>query len=189
MSSRRPPPGSSSSSGDLAARCRLEYFRRRGLSDDTIRSFRLGYAPDGREQLKQALRKQGFEETLMIEAAVLVKPDDGRDSFDFFRGRVMFPITDRRGRVIAFGGRILGDGQPKYLNSRDTPLFDKGRSLYALDRARLGVKDGGEVIVAEGYMDVIALHEAGLRGAVAPLGTALTEGQLETWSGAWRPSR
>jgi DNA primase len=162
-----------------AGRAGLEYFRRRGLSDETIRSFRLGYAPDGRDQLKQALRKQGFEEALMLEAAVLVKPEDGRESFDFFRGRVMFPIADRRGRVIAFGGRILGDGQPKYLNSRDTPLFDKGRNLYALDRARLGVKDGGEVIVAEGYMDVIALHEAGLRGAVAPLGTALTEGQLE----------
>jgi DNA primase len=164
-------------------RAGLDYFRRRGLGDETIRGFRLGYAPDGRDGLKQALRKQGFEEALMVEAALLAKPDDGRDSFDFFRGRVIFPIADRRGRVIAFGGRILGEGQPKYLNSRDTPLFDKGRNLYALDRARLGVKDGGEVIVAEGYMDVIALHEAGLRGAVAPLGTALTEGQLEL---VWR---
>jgi DNA primase len=91
----------------------------------------------------------------------------------------MFPIADRRGQTIAFGGRILGDGQPKYLNSRDTPLFDKGRTLYALDRARTGTREGCEAIVAEGYMDVIALHEAGFRGAVAPLGTALTEGQLE----------
>jgi DNA primase len=166
-----------------AGRPALEYFRRRGLGDETIRSFRLGYAPDGREQLKQALGKQGFQEAMLLEAALLAKPDDGRDSFDFFRGRAMFPITDRRGRVIAFGGRILGDGQPKYLNSRDTPLFDKGRNLYALDRARAGIRDGGDVIVAEGYMDVIALHEAGLRGAVAPLGTALTEGQLEL---VWR---
>ncbi|MBL8700761.1 MAG: DNA primase [Alphaproteobacteria bacterium] len=166
-----------------AGRAGLDYFRSRGLSDQTIRDFRLGYAPEGRDGLRQALRKQGFEEPLMLEAALLVKPDDGRESFDFFRGRVMFPISDRRGRVIAFGGRILGDGQPKYLNSRDTPLFDKGRNLYALDKARLGLKDGGDAIVAEGYMDVIALHAGGFRGAVAPLGTALTEGQLEL---VWR---
>ncbi len=166
-----------------AGRVGLDYFRRRGLSDDTIRAFRLGYAPEAREPLKQALKKQGFEEAQLLEAALVSQPEDGRDSFDFFRGRVMFPITDRRGRVIAFGGRILGDGQPKYLNSRDTPLFDKGRNLYALDKARAGVKDGAEAIVAEGYMDVIALHAAGFRGAVAPLGTALTEGQLEL---VWR---
>lgn len=166
-----------------AGRPGLEYFRARGLSDQTIRDFRLGYAPDGRDGLRQTLRKQGYEDTLLLEAALIVKPDDGRDAFDFFRGRVMFPITDRRGRVIAFGGRILGDGQPKYLNSRDTPLFDKGRNLYALDKARAGLKDGGDVVVAEGYMDVIALHAGGFRGAVAPLGTALTEGQLEL---VWR---
>ena len=162
-----------------AGRPGLEYFRRRGLSEDSIRDFRLGFAPDARDALRQALRRQGFEDAMLAEAGLLVQPDDGRDPFDFFRGRAMFPIADRTGRTIAFGGRILGDGQPKYLNSRDTPLFDKGRSLYALDRARVGVREGGEAIVAEGYMDVIALHEAGLRGAVAPLGTALTEGQLE----------
>ncbi len=166
-----------------AGRVGLEYFRRRGLGDETIRVFRLGYAPDGRDALRQALKKQGFEEDMMLEAGLLSKPEDGRDSFDFFRGRVMFPIAERRGRVIAFGGRILGDGQPKYLNSRDTPLFDKGRNLYAFDKARVGVRDGAEPIVAEGYMDVIALHAAGFRGAVAPLGTALTEGQLDL---AWR---
>ena len=162
-----------------AGRPGMEYLRRRGLGEATIRAFRLGYAPEGRDALRQALRRQGFEEALQIEAGLLVRPDDGREPFDFFRGRVMFPIADRRGQTIAFGGRILGDGQPKYLNSRDTPLFDKGRTLYALDRARTGVREGCEAIVAEGYMDVIALHEAGLRGAVAPLGTALTEGQLE----------
>jgi DNA primase len=157
----------------------LEYFRGRGLAAETIRGFRLGFAPEGRDTLRQALRRQGFEDALLIEAGLLVRPEDGREPFDFFRGRAMFPIADRRGRIIAFGGRILGDGQPKYLNSRDNPLFDKGRTLYALDRARDGVREGCEAIVAEGYMDVIALHEAGLRGAVAPLGTALTEGQLE----------
>ncbi|MFO0294802.1 MAG: DNA primase [Rhodospirillales bacterium] len=157
----------------------LEYFRGRGLAAETIRGFRLGFAPEGRDTLRLALRRQGFEDALLIEAGLLVRPDDGREPFDFFRGRAMFPIADRRGRIIAFGGRILGEGQPKYLNSRDNPLFDKGRTLYALDRARDGVREGCEAIVAEGYMDVIALHEAGLRGAVAPLGTALTEGQLE----------
>jgi DNA primase catalytic core len=177
----------------------LDYLRGRGLSAETIQRFRLGYAPDGRSALKAALKAQGIGEALMLEAGLIVKPDDGRDSFDFFRGRVMFPILDRRGRVIAFGGRIIGDGQPKYLNSRDTPLFDKGRNLYALDKARVGVAGGpsqnqsggkapAELIVVEGYMDVIALHEAGFTGAVAPLGTAITEAQIEAlWKLAPEP--
>jgi DNA primase len=171
----------------------LEYLRRRGLGAETIARFRLGYAPDSREALKSALKKTGVDERLMLEAGLIVKPEDGRESFDFFRGRVIFPIMDRRGRVVAFGGRILGDGQPKYLNSRDTPLFDKGRTLYALDKARAGVAGGAgrapaELIVAEGYMDVIALHEAGFTGAVAPLGTAITETQIDTlWKLAPEP--
>ena len=120
-------------------------------------------------------------------------PDDGGAPYDYFRGRVMFPIGDRAGRVIAFGGRTIGDDQPKYLNSPDTPVFEKGRVLYgwALARANLG-RDGDAgghgVIVAEGYMDVIALHRAGFGGAVAPLGTALTETQLhELWRLAPEP--
>lgn len=172
----------------------------RGLDEMTIAAFRLGYAPDGRNALKTALLAKGFREDLMLQAGLIVRPDDGRDSFDFFRGRVMFPISDRRGRVIAFGGRVMGDGQPKYLNSRDTPLFDKGRTLYALDKAREALRraDGAAVqgpvalrsqlIVAEGYMDVIALHAAGFGGAVAPLGTALTEAQIEAlWKLAPEP--
>ncbi len=176
-----------------AGRPGLDYLRGRGLGPETIERFRLGYAPDGRENLKAALKAEGIDEALMLEAGLIVKPDDGRDSFDFFRGRVMFPIMDRRGRVVAFGGRILGDGQPKYLNSRDTPLFDKGRTLYALDKARAGVAGGAgkppaDLIVVEGYMDVIALHEAGFTGAVAPLGTALTEAQIEAvWKLAPEP--
>jgi DNA primase len=176
-----------------AGKTGLDYLLGRGLSADTITRFRLGYAPDGREGLKSALKAAGINEALMLEAGLIVKPDDGRESFDFFRGRVIFPIMDRRGRVIAFGGRILGDGQPKYLNSRDTPLFDKGRTLYALDKARAGVAGGAgrapaELIVCEGYMDVIALHEAGFTGAVAPLGTAVTEAQIEAvWKLAPEP--
>ncbi len=171
----------------------LAYLTGRGLGPETIARFRLGYAPEGRENLKAALKAAGISEALMLEAGLIVKPEDGRESFDFFRGRVMFPIMDRRGRVVAFGGRILGDGQPKYLNSRETPLFDKGRTLYALDKARAGVAGGAgrppaELVVCEGYMDVIALHEAGFTGAVAPLGTAITETQIENlWKLAPEP--
>ncbi len=171
-----------------AGRAGLSYLLGRGLDDATIGRFRLGFAPDSRAALKGALIAKGFKEPLLLQAGLVVQPEDGRDSFDFFRGRVIFPIADRRGRVIAFGGRIIGDGQPKYLNSRDTPLFDKGRTLYALEKAREGVARGAELIVAEGYMDVIALHAAGFAGAVAPLGTALTEAQIEAvWKLAPEP--
>ena len=166
----------------------LAYLRRRGLKPETIESFRLGWAPDGRTALKQALTGEDFPEALLVEAGLLVKPEDGGESYDRFRGRVIFPIADRRGRVIAFGGRALGDVQPKYLNSPETPLFNKGRLLYALDKARQAVRDGAEVIVTEGYTDVIALHQAGFGGAVAPLGTALTESQIEElWRLAHEP--
>ena len=122
---------------------------------------------------------------------MLIKPEDadaqgetgngsaGRATYDRFRDRIMFPITDRRGRVIAFGGRALGDIKPKYLNSPDTPLFHKGQVLYNLALAREAARETGQLIVAEGYMDVIALGQAGFGHAVAPLGTALTEEQME----------
>ena len=120
-------------------------------------------------------------EPLLVEAGLLIKPEEGenRESFDRFRGRVMFPISDRRGRIIAYGGRIMGDGQPKYLNSPDTPLFHKGHNLYGWALAREEAAKTGTVLVAEGYMDVIALHQAGFGNAVAPLGTAVTEEQIE----------
>jgi len=161
----------------------LAYLEKRGLDLDTIRRFRLGFAPDRRTALKQALGKT-FPESLVVEAGLLRKPaeqdeEGGRESYDYFRGRVIFPITDRGGRVIAFGGRTLGDGQPKYLNSPDTPLFEKGRVLYGWAQARAAAGGAGSVIVVEGYMDVIALQRAGFVGAVAPLGTALTERQIE----------
>jgi DNA primase len=157
----------------------LAYLRGRGLADETIERFRLGYAPDGRGNLQAALKAQGYEPAQLSEAGLTGTPDDGRAPFDFFRNRVMFPITNRRGDVIAFGGRVMDDGKPKYLNSRDTPLFHKRDNLYALDKARLAVgAKKAKAIVAEGYMDVIALHQAGFAGAVAPLGTALTDGQL-----------
>lgn len=155
----------------------LDYFRRRGLDDAVIGRFRLGYAPGG-GALKAALARQDIDEDQLVEAGLLKRRDDG-SVVEYFRNRVMFPITDRRGRVIAFGGRTLGDGQPKYLNSPDTPAFHKGLVLYNLAQARAAAGKAGDVIVAEGYMDVIALTRAGLPQAVAPLGTALTETQIE----------
>jgi DNA primase len=166
----------------------LEYLRRRGLDDETLGRFRLGFSPDSRTALKQALGALGLPEPLAIEAGLLIVPEGGGDSYDRFRGRVMFPITDRRGRIIAFGGRILAEGQPKYLNSPDTPLFHKGSVLYGLAQAREPAAKAGTVVVCEGYMDVIALHRAGFAHAVAPLGTALTEQQIELlWRMAAEP--
>jgi DNA primase len=155
------------------------YLKGRGLTDETIARFRLGWAPESREALKKALMSAQCPESLLAEAGLLKKPDDGGAAFDYFRGRVMFPITDRRGRVVAFGARTLGDGQPKYLNSPETPLFHKGGTLYGLAHAREQAREQGSVVVVEGYMDVIALHQAGFAHAVAPLGTAVTENQIE----------
>ena len=133
-------------------------------------------------------------EAQLIESGLLIKPDDptrrDQSSYDRFRGRVTFPITDRRGRVIAFGARTLGDNQPKYLNSPDTPLFHKGQVLYGLANAWAASREENRVIVTEGYMDVISLVRAGIKAAVAPLGTALTEAQIpshthDTWGSGW----
>jgi DNA primase len=164
-----------------------EYLARRGLDEETIRRFRLGWAPEDRQALRRALAGE-FPEPLLLEGGLLRQPEGGGAPYDYFRGRVIFPIGDRAGRVIAFGGRTLGDDQPKYLNSPDTPLFEKGRVLYAWAAARANAARPGEgeaplpAIVVEGYMDVIALHGAGFGTALAPLGTALTETQLrELW--------
>ncbi|MBF0333598.1 MAG: DNA primase [Alphaproteobacteria bacterium] len=170
-----------------AGRAGLEYLRNRGLDDAAIAQFRLGFAPDGRQATREALLRQGIPEAPLIEAGLLIQPDEG-PTYDRFRGRVIFPITDRRGRVVGFGGRALGDAQPKYLNSPDTPLFHKGRLLYNLAQARAAAAEAGTVVAVEGYMDVIALSRAGFRHAVAPLGTALTEEQLaELWRLAPEP--
>ncbi len=158
----------------------LEYLRTRGLSEETIKRFRLGFAANTNGALKAALKREGMDDALMIEAGLLIQPDDSaRSPYERFRERVMFPITDRRGKVIAFGGRILGDGKPKYLNSPDTPLFHKGTILYGLAQAREEAYKREQIIVTEGYMDVIALAQGGFSNAVAPLGTALTEEQIQ----------
>src|SRR4051794_3184937 len=160
-----------------------EYLKRRGIDQETVQRFGIGLAPDSRSALKRALKKLG--EDKLIETGMLIQPEANetgqreKDSYDRFRGRLMIPIRDPRGRVIAFGGRILGEGEPKYLNSPDTPLFDKGRTLYNIDRASPASRSAKRLIVVEGYMDVIALDRAGISEVVAPNGTAVTEAQLE----------
>ena len=155
----------------------LAYLRQRGLSDDIIKSYRLGFAPGG-NALKAALSREKIPEDVAIEARLLSPGQDGRPAFDFFRDRVLFPICDSRGRPVAFGGRVMGAGEPKYLNSPETPLFHKGRVVYGFAQARKVASEKSEIVVAEGYMDVIALAQAGIPNAVAPLGTALTEQQI-----------
>lgn len=157
------------------------YLDGRGLSEETRRAFGIGFAPDSRNALRAALKQ--FGDPMLAEAGMVIQPEaDGgrtRDPYDRFRGRLMIPIRDARGRVIAFGGRIIGAGEPKYLNSPDTPLFDKGRTLYNIDKALPAARKAGRIIVVEGYMDVIALAQAGIAECVAPLGTALTEHHIE----------
>ncbi len=169
-----------------------DYLDKRGLGGQVQENFRIGYAPADGQALRKALKADGFSDAMMIEAGILKKSTKGGEPYAFFRDRVMFPVADKRGRVIAYGGRILpehirpitGDFKPpKYINSSDTPLFDKGRMLYGEQHARHAAREGHSIIVTEGYMDVIACHQAGFKGAVAPMGTALTEEQIiSLWS-------
>ncbi len=160
----------------------LGYLRGRGLTEETIRRFGLGWSGEGRGALAAELARDGIEPPMLAEAGLMRQAEDGRPAADMYFSRVMFPIRDRRGRTISFGGRTLGDGQPKYVNGPETALFSKRRTLFGLDLAREAARTGATVVAVEGYMDVIALHQAGLAGAVAPLGTALTEEQLdELW--------
>ncbi|MEM7170565.1 MAG: DNA primase [Pseudomonadota bacterium] len=155
------------------------YLTSRGLSADTVEAFGLGYAPNQRGALTQALKAEGIGINQLLEGGLIKQPEEGGATRDFFFDRIIFPIKDRRGRIIAFGGRALGDSPAKYINSPDTPLFQKGRVLFNLDGARLAAQNKREILVTEGYMDVIALSQAGFPGAVAPLGTAVTEAQIE----------
>ncbi|SDE68030.1 MULTISPECIES: DNA primase [Kordiimonas] len=166
-----------------------DYIKGRGLTDETLERFGMGYAPAARTALKDAMIARGIGEDQLIETGMLIKPEGGGASYDRFRDRLMFPITDRQGRVIAFGGRALSkDAKAKYLNSPETTLFHKGATLYNWANARAASYDAGQVMVVEGYMDVIALAQSGIDYAVAPLGTALTEEQIShLWQMADEP--
>jgi DNA primase len=155
------------------------YLTGRGVSAELTAQFGLGYAPADRIALKRALMAEGYSDDQLVEAGLLVRPEDGGASFARFRERIIFPIHDQRGRIVGFGGRALGEARAKYLNTPETVLFRKGELLYNLSRARPTARAEGTAIVAEGYMDVIALARAGFANAVAPLGTAITEAQLD----------
>ena len=154
-----------------------EYLKQRGLDGRTARDFNIGYAPQGWDTLLNLLGRSSSDRDGLLESGMIIRKDDGRE-YDRFRDRVMFPIRDSRGRVIAFGGRVLDQGEPKYLNSPETPVFHKGQELYGLYEARQALRDIPRLLVVEGYMDVASLAQKGIRYAVATLGTATTPDHL-----------
>lgn len=166
----------------------LTYLQKRGLSPETMEAFRVGFAPEDPQALRKHLVSKGHKDRDMIAAGVVKPSAKGGEPYAFFRDRVMFPVPDRRGRVVAFGGRILPEHlrppqrsdftPPKYINSAETEVFHKGSMLYGEPHARRAAADDERLVVVEGYLDVIACVQAGIRGAVAPMGTALTEGQI-----------
>ena len=149
----------------------IEYLKKRGLSGDVAKKFGVGYAPEGWQNLQRAY--PSYQSSALNTVGLDKQNDEGR-RYDIFRDRILFPIVDVRGNVIGFGGRVLGEGEPKYLNSPETPLFEKGRELYGLYQARRAIRDSGRALVVEGYMDVVALAQHGVEYAVATLGTATT---------------
>jgi len=157
----------------------VDYLKGRGLSGEIARDFGMGFAPPGWDNLHKHLASDSLQQKAMIDAGLLIENAESGKRYDRFRDRIMFPIRDSRGRVIAFGGRVLGDEKPKYLNSPETPVFHKGQELYGLFEARKHNRDLDEIMVVEGYMDVIALAQQGLRNAVATLGTATSEEHLK----------
>jgi DNA primase len=161
----------------LTAESARAYIGRRGIDEPTAEAFQLGYAPNSFDALRTHLTEKGFRVEELVLAGLLSEGE--HQPYDRFRDRLMFPIRDERGRVIAFGGRVLGDGVPKYLNSPQTSLFDKSGTLYALDQAKDAIRTAGSAVIVEGYMDVIAAHEHGIRNVVATLGTALTEKHVQ----------
>src|SRR5699024_8044914 len=152
----------------------VNYLKQRGVSGIIARDFALGFAPPGWDNLSKQLGGDNLQQQALIEAGLLVENAETKRRYDRFRDRIMFPIHDSRGRIVGFGGRVLGDDKPKYLNSPETPVFHKGQELYGLYEARQHNRQLQDILVVEGYMDVIALAQQGLRNAVATLGTATT---------------
>ncbi|MGI6129089.1 MAG: DNA primase [bacterium] len=161
----------------LGAQAR-DYLAERGIDTATLDRFSLGFAPNEWESLLYYLKRRGVSQEVAVKAGLAIPRPKGTGAYDRFRGRLMFPIHDVRGRVVAFGGRILGPGQPKYLNSPETPIYRKARLLYALDQARSGIEREDKVLIVEGYLDVLACYQFGFDYAVASLGTALTSEQV-----------
>lgn len=155
------------------------YLAGRSIEPSAQHAFGLGYAPDTRHSLHEALAKRGFSDEELIGAGLIMAGEDGSKHRDRFHGRLMFPIRDQRGRVTGFGGRILGEGEPKYLNSPQTEVFDKSRSLFAIEQAAEPIREGKRAVVVEGYVDAIRAHDAGFHDVVASLGTAITPQQLQ----------
>lgn len=157
----------------------IDYLKNRGLSGETVKHFKIGYAPDGWDEVRKHFAVSVELEKQLIEIGMLISKDQG-GSYDRFRDRLMFPIHDKRGRVIGFGGRVLGNEEPKYLNSPETPIFHKGKELYGLYQVKQAHKDIPRILVVEGYMDVVALGQYGIDFAVASLGTATTPDHVQT---------
>ena len=162
-----------------------DYLTQRGVALALQERFGLGYAPDDRHAMVTALEAQGIAVDAQVEAGLAIRPEDGGRAFARFRQRLMFPIEDARGRLVGFGGRALGEAKAKYLNTPETPLFAKGSLLYGLDLASRPARAAKEIFIVEGYLDVIAMHQAGFENTVAPLGTAIGEAQLQL---LWRHS-
>ena len=154
------------------------YFKKRGVSDQIIKDFALGFAKPEWEGLLKHLKQKGYNPAQIERAGLAIRRSEGEGHYDRFRGRIIFPIRDISGNVIAFGGRVMDDSLPKYLNSSETPLYSKSNTLYCLDMAKEQGRKLGYFIIVEGYLDAIACHQYGIRNAVATLGTALTEGHL-----------
>lgn len=173
---------------DARNRDMLDYVLKRGITEETIRAFHIGFAPNDHQALRAHLKAQGYNDKQMIDVGLVKQGKAGKDPYVFFRERIMVPVLDRRGRVIAFGGRVLPDHlrppdrsgftPAKYMNSTETPIFNKRQVLYGALQARQAATESQTMFVVEGYFDVIACHQAGFKGAVAPMGTALTEEQV-----------
>jgi len=155
------------------------YLDRRKLMPEIVRSFRLGYSPDSWDTIKNYLRNKGYTEQELAEAGLIIEKDEG-GSYDRFRNRLMFPISDIRGRITGFGARALDDSMPKYTNSPQTPVFDKSSCLYGIDKAKDAIRKGNSAIIVEGYTDVLTAHQNGCQNVVGSMGTSLTERQVET---------
>ncbi len=164
-----------------AAKGARKYVEGRYLTPETVSEFRLGFSLDSWDDLKQHLKEQGYKEADLIAAGLAIAKEDR--TYDRFRGRLMFPITDPKGRVIGFGARALDDSNPKYLNSPESPVFAKNSVLYGVDRARGAIREQGKVVIVEGYMDALTAHQNGFRNVVASMGTALTENQIAILKG------